>query len=245
MPRNSRSLSTRPFFRQFDTGTALKVCGLLAATLLLIVYFGRPAVSQHSTPNPTLDALPQLNTLALHKADAEEYARQIKSRYAQDSIEYKTAEERYTAAATAFGLWVDSVEQSIKADSDVKNSKEFKDLAKTAVDASAQFHSLAESTLHLGRSSRTAGLNLPDTNTAVEASSKLQKAYGKKADKDKQYLTKDLRSLVKWKPWSDVPPTAAVNSTGPMPAPSAPPIAPGASASPQPSVAPPNSSMPG
>lgn len=240
MLRNLRSISRFPssIIRFINAGTTLKVCGLLCAALIALIYFGRPAASQNGVPNPTADVLPQMNIIAGHKVDAEEYARQIKSRYASDSPEYQDAERRYTSAMIAFNHWVDAVEQAVTADTDVKNSKEFKDLAHSAVDASTQFHIFAESTLHLGSASMTSGATAPDADAAVGAGSRIQKAYGKKAAKDKDYLAKDMRVLVKWKAWSDILPVSAT-STAPSPAPSIlPAAAPSSSASPQPSGTP-------
>lgn len=250
MLHTTRSISRFPsLFASFaKSHAALKVCLVLCIAIFVIAYFGKSVISQQTMPNPTADALPQMNIIGTHKVDAEEYARQIKSRYASDSAEYREAETRYTTAMTAFTVLLDGIEQGVKADADIKNAKEFKDLAQTAIDASGQFHSFAENTLHLQSASATYGTKTAGVDAAIDASSKLQKAYGKKADKDKQYLAKDMRSLAKWKPWSEVAPTSTVSSA-PVPAPSATPpslrSSPAPASSPQPAATPHSNNLPG
>lgn len=207
------------------------LCALvLAASLLLAAHF-REAQSRQATPDRAADALPHLNLLGRHAAQAAEYAKQVKARYPPTSAEYLDTKRRYEAAAEKFDALLEAMAASVRENSDARSSAQLKEKARLAVEAGDSFADWAEVGLQLmGRARGAQGRAAPPKAAeVVEAAGRLTDSYGRRDEGAKARAVELMKELAEFKPWDEVPPVtapAAEPSATPSPSPSPTPAAP-------------------
>jgi hypothetical protein len=200
------------------------LCALaLAASLLLAAHF-REAQSRQASPDLAADALPHLNLIARHAAQAAEYAKQVKARYPPTSTEYLDARNRYEAAAEKFDALLEALAASVRENSDARSSAQLKEKARLAVEAAGSFADWAEGGLQLlgrGRGAQGRGAP-PQAADVVEAAGLLTDSYGHRDEGAKARVVGLMKELARFKPWDEIPPVtppAAGPSATPSPSP--------------------------
>lgn len=200
-----------------------------AATLLLTAVFFRSALSRQTPPDPAADALPRLNLIGRHAAEAEEYAKQVKVRYPPTAPEYLEARRRYEEAAAGFESLVETLSVSVsgKGGADVRNNAAVREKVRVAVAAGDAFADWTESELRLMRRARAAGGASPKADDVTEAAAAVARDFGPRNQHAKARAAELMRQLVKFKPWDEVPPVAPppavaspASSPSPLPSPS-------------------------
>jgi hypothetical protein len=209
--RRAYGLRSRP--------AALGLLGLAAALLITAALF-RSAKSQ-APPDPAADALPRLNLIGTHAAEAAEYARQIKARYAPTDIEYLDARRRYEAAAARYEDVAAALAESVEGNSDPRNNAAIRERVRLAVEAGETFAKWSADGLRLPRRARGAGRASPKAAEVLEAAGALSLAFGQRDGRSKGRAVELTNELVKFRPWDVVPPVSAPPAgASPTPSPS-------------------------
>jgi hypothetical protein len=179
----------------------------LAASLLLAAHF-REAQSRQVSPDLAADALPHLNLIARHAAQAAEYAKQVKARYPPTSTEYLDARNRYEAAAEKFDALLEALAASVRENSDAHSSAQLKEKARLAVEAGDSFADWAEGGLQLmGRARGAQGRSTPpQAAEVVEAAGRLTDSYGRRDEGARTRAVELMKEMAEFKPWDEIPP---------------------------------------
>jgi hypothetical protein len=216
--RRGRGLRSRP-----------AAFGLLAAAaaLLITATLIRSAMSLQAPPDLAADALPQLNRLGRHAAEAAEYAKQVKARYTPTAPEYLEARRRYEAAAESFNTLVEALNESVKGDSGGRDNAAIREKVRAAVREAEAFAAWVEGGLRLMRRGRGPGGKPRKDDETEESAAEFARAFGPKEERIKGRAVELMAELVKFKPWDKVPPVGAAGAAAaPSPAPSPTPLPP-------------------
>lgn len=191
-----------------------------AAAVLTTVTLFRPARSQ-SPPDLAANALPHLNLIGRHAAEAADYATQIKARYAPTSPEYAEARRRYEAAAESFDAVVEALAESVKGKSNPRGNADIRERARRAVEASDAFAEWTEAGLRLMRRGRGRGAKSPKADEVSEAAAALARDFNPRDDRAKGRAAELTAQLVKFRAWDSLPPyTTPESAASALPTPS-------------------------
>lgn len=195
-----------------------------AAALLLTAALYRSAVSSQLPPDAAADALPQLNLIGRHTAEAAEYARQIKARYAPTDAQYVEARRRYEATAESFNALIDALSESLRSNTGARGDAAVAAKVRVAVEKGDSFSEWAEGELRLMRRARGGGGRPAKVDDVAEAASALARSLGPRDDRVKGRAIQLMGQLVKFKPWDEIPPVVASAGTVASPTPSPSPL---------------------